>query len=317
MVTAAGKVEQLKEGRTVTNKKKYEGIIPPVVTPLYENGELDEEGIAAIVSHCIAGGVTGLFVNGTSGEAMRISDSLWKRNMNVYINAVQDRIPVFCGAISASAEGAVEKIQYIEATGGKIAVCTPPFYLQNFGQDEIIRHMEYIMNHTNIDIAIYNIPETTHVRILPETVALLADYERIVILKDSTADWQSLQRILFLCDHKDIAVLNGAEELCATAMLFGAQGCIPGLANYIPKLFVRLYNACKAGKNRESYEIQKQIYRIRKVLFVNGCWLSGMKFLNKAFHLANSGITTGLLKLTEEQEQEAFRILSDNGIDIS
>ena len=299
----------------MASKERFDGIIPPAVTPLLEDGRLDEAGVEKLTEHMLAGGVSGLFINGTSGEAMRLPDAIWEQNTRAYLRAAQGRVPVFCGAIDTCAARVVEKIKRIEDIGGRIAVCTPPFYLRSFGQEEILRHVSYILDHTCIELALYNIPETTHALIEPETVAKLAEYERVVVMKDSSADWQHLQRVLFLCEDKDIAIFNGAEELCATAMLYGANGCIPGLANYLPRLFVSLYEASRAGRIRESYLLQKQIYEIRKVIFVNGCWMSGMKFLNKAFGLACDGISAGLVRLSAAQEAQALKILADSGVE--
>lgn len=298
----------------MNNKGKFYGIIPPLVTPLKDDETLDIQGITNLVEYCIRGGVNGVFVNGTSGEALRLPDSVWEACTREVLRTVDKRVPVFCGAIDTCATRVIEKIKMIEDMGGQIAVCTPPFYLSSFGQDEILRHYDMICNKANIDIAVYNIPETTHANILPETMSTMANWERIVAYKDSTADWQQLQRVLFLCESKDVAIFNGAEELCATAMLLGADGCIPGLGNFLPDQFVQLFKLCREGRIRESYELQKKIYEIRKCIFINGCWMSGMKYLLKAFGIASDNISSTLANLSEDEEKEALAIIQNNGI---
>ena len=49
--------------------EKLKGIIPPMITPLKGNDELDREGAIRLVEHMIAGGVHALFLLGTTGEA--------------------------------------------------------------------------------------------------------------------------------------------------------------------------------------------------------------------------------------------------------
>jgi 4-hydroxy-tetrahydrodipicolinate synthase len=298
------------------NKIKYYGIIPPTVTPLLPNETFDEQSARNLVNHCINGGVNGLFINGTSGEAMRLTDAVWEDNTRVVLEEAKGRVSVFCGAIDSSTGRVIEKLKRIEALGGKIGVCTPPFYLTSFGQDEILRHYEKICDSTSLDIAIYNIPETTHANILPETIAKLADYEKIVIYKDSCADWQQVQRSLFLLEDKDIAFFNGAEELCAASMLYGAQGCIPGLANFMPRIFVDLYNLCKRGEVQKSYELQKRIYHIRKSIFVGDCWIAGMKGLLDLFKLGSNNISAPLQTLTSQQIAMVAAILEKNDVQI-
>lgn len=296
------------------NKNKYTGIIPPTVTPLTAQEELDYDALERLIAHCIAGGVSGVFVNGTSGEALRLPDSIWHQNMKAVLDIAKGKIHVFCGAIDTSTSRVVERLKQIEACGGEIAVCTPPFYLTSFGQDEILRHYDKICNSTSLKIAVYNIPETTHANILPETIARLADYDNIVAFKDSTADWQQLQRAMILLQDKDISVLNGAEELCSVSMLYGAQGCIPGLANFIPQVFVQLQQACQAGKVQEAYQIQAQINAIRKAIFVSGCWMAGMKGILEFLGLGSRFVSSPLEPVNDAQMEQIASIFHSCGI---
>lgn len=298
------------------NRERFSGIIPPVVTPLQADETLDREAMKRLIDYGVAGGVSGIFVNGTSGEALRVTEKVWEDATRTAVEHASDRIHVFCGAIDTSTERTIERIKRIEALGGTIAVCTAPFYLTSFGQDEILRHFDKIAESVNLEIALYNIPETTHANLLPETVAKLADYDNIVAYKDSTADWQQLQRALITLKNKDIAVFNGAEELCSVSMMYGADGCIPGLANYLPELFVKLYRACRKGDIEESYRLQEQINAVRKCIFVNGCWMSGMKGLLELFHLGGAYVSSPLQELSLEQKEEMRKILHKGGIEV-
>lgn len=298
----------------MTNKEKINGIIPPTVIPLKEDETLDRCMVEKLVDYCIEGGVKGLFCNGTSGEAMRVTDEVWMRNMEATLEFVKGRVPVFCGAIDSSTLRTIERVKAVEKLGGDYAVCTPPFYLPSFGQDEILRHFDEICEKTSIDIIIYNIPETTRANILPETIKKMADWGRIAAYKDSSADYQQLQRELMVLENKDISLLNGAEELCAVAMLFGAQGCIPGLANFLPGTFVELYCACERKDIEKSYQLQKQIVEVRKVLQVGGCWMSVMKYLLQSFALGEEWVSAPLRTLDEGEKRLVHDILSRNKV---
>ncbi len=301
----------------MNNKLTYTGIIPPIVTPLTPQEELDSDALQKLISFDIENGVSGIFVNGTSGEALRLPDHVWQETMRTALAASFGRIPVFCGAIDTSTSRVIERLKTIEECGGKIAVCTPPFYLTSFGQDEILRHYDAICRSTDLEIAVYNIPETTHANILPETISRLAEYDSIVAYKDSTADWQQLQRAMILLKDKDIAVLNGAEELCCVSMLWGAGGCIPGLANFVPGLFVQLQNSCRAGCLEKARQLQEQINAIRKAIFVSGCWMAGMKGILELFGLGSRTVSQPLQAVTESQLDEIRRILTSGGVSLA
>lgn len=298
------------------NKTKYTGIIPPLVTPLNQDYQLDEPALERLIQHTLTGGVSGLFINGTSGEALRLSDSIWESLTRKTLAFVDGRVPVFCGAIDTSTARTIERIKKLEDMGASIAVSTPPFYLANFGQDEILRHYDAVCNATSMELAVYNIPENTHANILPETIGRLADYDNIVAYKDSSADWQQMQRVLFCLGDKDISVFNGAEELCAVSMLYHADGCIPGLANFLPGLFVELSEACAANDVERTYTLQKAINSIRQCIFVNNCWMSGMKCLLDVFGIGSSYPSQTLPRATAEDRDKILRILSEHKIEV-
>lgn len=292
------------------NKELYTGIIPPLVTPLTKDEALDSPALVKLVEGCIAGGVSGVFVNGTSGEAMRLPLNVWKKNTEEVLKIVDGRVHVFCGAIDSSTAGTIERLKMIEDAGGRNAVCTAPFYLSNFGQDEIIKHFERLASSTKLNIAVYNIPETTNVMIEPQTMKRLSEIETVVAIKDSTANWQHLQRVLMLLDDTDIAIFNGAEELCAVAMLYGASGCIPGLGNYIPQVFVELQKVCGQGNVKESYRIQKMINKYRTSIFVNNCWISGMKGLLREYGIGGDTVSFPVKSVSETDLAQMRTIVS-------
>jgi len=53
--------------------KPMTGIVPPMVTPLTGHDTLDVAGLERLIEHILAGGVHGVFVLGTTGEAPSLS----------------------------------------------------------------------------------------------------------------------------------------------------------------------------------------------------------------------------------------------------
>ena len=295
-----------KEGQEAT---KYCGIIPPLLTPLQADETLDEESFEKIIEYCIKNGVSGLFTMGTTGEAVNVSRKVWKQASKFAISTVKGRVPVFSGVIDSSTARVIENIKELEDSGASIVVVSPFFYLQNTCQDEIIRHYEQICRATDLKVVVYNIPSTTHANILPETMLELSKIDNIVAYKDSCADFEQFQRNLFLMKDASVSILNGAEELCAASMLFGADGCIPGLANLFPRVFVSMYEATLKRDLDRAFELQKQVWEIRKILFAGKSWLSGMKYAAQRLHLCSEKATSPIEPLQFEEKKKIERII--------
>ena len=222
---------------------------------------------------------------------------------------VAGRAKVFSGVIDTSTTRVIENIKAAEQVGAEIMVVTPAFYLQNSCQAEILRHFEAVARSTRCKLVAYNIPGMTHAPIAPETIRQIADIDNVVAYKDSCADWESFQRALFLLEDRDVAVFNGAEELCSAAMTFGAQGCVPGLANFFPKMFVDMYGACERGDIREAYRLQKEVWALRKVLAIGKHWMSAMKHIGHSMGFGADVASLPVEPLTPEQAKAIDEIV--------
>jgi 4-hydroxy-tetrahydrodipicolinate synthase len=291
-----------------------EGIIPPLVTPLLDHEQLDVEALRRLVDFVIAEGVHGVFVMGTSGEAMSVTEPVWRSVIARAVEFVAGRVPLFCGVIDTCTSRVVEKVRVAEELGAEVVVATPPFYVQPVSQDEVVRHFESICRSTSLKVAVYNIPATTHVNILPETIVRIAGLDNVVLCKDSSANWEQFQRCLFLLENAPLRLFNGAEELCAASLIFGAAGCVPGLANFFPRLFVELFEAARGGRIRRSYELQKRIWQIRQVLSVGRSWMSVMKYLAGRMGFGGDRAAMPAEPLSPRQKQDIDRILEQAGV---
>ena len=81
------------------NKEAIRGIIPPTVTPLKKEEQLDRNAVGKLIDYCIRKGVSGIFCNGTSGEAMRLTDRVWAQNTEATLECAAKRVPVANAAI--------------------------------------------------------------------------------------------------------------------------------------------------------------------------------------------------------------------------
>lgn len=286
------------------NKAKFKGIIPPIITPLTSDRRLDGDALRRLIDFDIAGGVHGIFAMGSSGEAMMVSREDWLDTLKITVEHVNGRVPVFCGVINSSTARVMEDMKRAEDVGAENMVITPAFYLQNSCQDEIIRHYETLATATKKNIVVYNIPGMTHAPIQPDTIARLADIENVVAYKDSCADWEQVQRELFLLEDKDIAVFNGAEELCSASLIFGAAGCVPGLANFFPRLFVDMYDASQRGDIESCYALQKKVWQVRKTLFFGKHWMAAMKHIGATMGFGEDIAMLPVEPLTDDQKRK-------------
>jgi 4-hydroxy-tetrahydrodipicolinate synthase len=227
--------------------KKYFGVIPPIITPIDVNENVDVEGFKGIMEHCIKGGLHGMFVAGSNGETMALTQKERDKAIEVTVDVCKGRVPVMAGVMDTSTRRVIENIKKIEAMGCDSAVITSIFYARHTSQAETIRHFEKISKETDIDLIIYNIPMFTGLSLTENTVKEIAKFDRVVGYKDSSGNFPDFQKLLTHFEGTDFALLQGSTPFAMASMLMGADGFIPSIAPLFPELFVEAYEAGKSG----------------------------------------------------------------------
>src|SRR5262249_59001368 len=73
------------------------GIIPPLVTPMQPDEDVDLLRLRALINHQLEKGVHGIFVLGTTGEFYALDDSEKQQVIATAVEVVDKRGPVLAG----------------------------------------------------------------------------------------------------------------------------------------------------------------------------------------------------------------------------
>lgn len=227
--------------------KKYHGIIPPIVSPVDADENIDEKGFRELIEYCIKGGLHGFLVAGTNGETMQLTQAERNRAIKIALDQVNGRVPVIAGVMDTSTRRVIENIKAVEDMGGTCAAVTPIFYDRHTSQDETVRHFEKILKETKVELFVYNIPPFTGIKLTPDTVIKIAQLdERVVGYKDSAAAYTDFLKVVAKFKDTPFSVLSGATPQALSGVLMGADGFVPALGPAFPELFVDAYEAAKS-----------------------------------------------------------------------
>ncbi|MCX6238258.1 MAG: dihydrodipicolinate synthase family protein [Bacteroidia bacterium] len=221
------------------------GIIPPVVTPLTDNTTLDVRGIENLVEHLVSGGVHGLFILGTTGEAPSLSHKLRKDFIKRTCELVNHRIPVMVGITDTSFEESLEIAEYSKIVGADAVVVAPPYYIP-ISQSEMVYYLGNLIPRSPLPLLLYNMPSHTKLHMVLSTVKAAKDLGAIGI-KDSSGDmFYQTSLIEEFKGSPEFSIITGTELFIPETIMMGGHGAIAGGANMFPKLFVELYEASLA-----------------------------------------------------------------------
>jgi dihydrodipicolinate synthase/N-acetylneuraminate lyase len=223
-------------------KLPLKGIIPPVVTPLIDNNKIDVRGLEKLLDYLLTGGVHGLFMLGTTGEATSLSYKLRKELLKRTGELVNHRIPVVVGITDTALDGSLEIAEYAANIGLDGVVIAPPYYMP-IAQEEMWEYLEDLVPELPLPFIMYDMPVCTKMHMSVETIRKAKELGAIGV-KDSSGDMSYLYSLINeFKDSPDFSIIAGTELYIPETILNGGHGAVAGGANLFPGLFVDLYNA--------------------------------------------------------------------------
>lgn len=287
-----------------------EGIIPPIITPLTDEGEVNYEVLKVLVNHLIEQGVHGLFPMGTTGEFYAFDEDIYRKVLETVMQEAKGRVPVYAGANHITTRGVIHLIKICEEVGvDAVSVLTPMFISQT--QEELYTYFRDIAAATQLPIILYNNKPKTNVTIAPKTVEKLAEIENIVAVKDSTGDMTNTAEYIRLTrDNTNFHVLMGRDTLIYAALCYGASGAIASCANVAPRIAADIYDEYKKGNHEAALKAQFQLAPLRIA-----CSMGTFPAVIKE-GLVQQGIPVGkclapIEELKPEEKAELHKVLAD------
>jgi len=222
------------------------GIITALATPFRADGALDPDGWLELLRKQINGGIQGVVVAGSTGEAATLSEDEYDSLLRTAVKVLGGRIPVLAGTGLSGTAKTIEQTRRAAANGATHAlVVTPPYVRPT--QAGLIAHYRAVAEQGGLPVVLYNVPGRTGCDMLPETVAELASHPNIVGIKEAVSDSARVDALLALRSDS-FAILGGDDATAARSMLSGIDGLISVGSNVLPAAYRRLCDLARAGE---------------------------------------------------------------------
>ncbi len=252
----------------MNDRPTFHGVIPPLVTPFTEDGEVDVATLEQVVEHLVASGVHGVFPLGSTGEVAYLTDAQRRLVTSTVAKATAGRVPVLVGCIDLTASRVVEQARQARDAGADGIVATTPIYAIN-DSEEIAGHFRAIHAAVDLPLVAYDVPVRSHARPPLEVLLQLGQEGVLVGVKDSSGDDIGFRRLVRgnRLAGNPLALLTGHEILCDAMLLVGADGIVPGLGNVDAAGYVRLYDAAVAGDWDRAVAEQQRLVNLFDIVF--------------------------------------------------
>ena len=286
------------------------GVIPPLLTPLTDDRRIDETALRRLVRHVLEGGVHGGFVMGSSGEFPCFDRDDRRRAIEIVVDEVAGKVPVFAGISDAGTELAVRNAQDAVSAGADAVVLTMPYYFRLGRDEDVLTHYRRVAGAVSRPLVMYNIPQTAKTMIGVDAIAQLAEEGTISAIKDSSTDFNHFQKLVIrMSGMPEFGIFQGSEFQMAASILIGAHGGVLGISNIIPGLCVQLYDAAARGDVEQSRELQRRVTAVAQVFWAGEGTLSSLKTAASMLGLCGSAMMLPMPVISEGSRDKIREIL--------
>lgn len=289
------------------------GVIPPIVTPVDDEENVDEEGLKKVIDYVISGGVHGVFVLGSNGEFYAFDYENKKRAVEITVKYVNKRVPVYVGASAITTKECIKLAKMAEDAGADaVTVLTPMFIKPN--EKEMYNHFEAIAKSTSLPVILYNNPDKTTNNISVSLLEKLSKIDNIIGIKNTSFDFaQTVEYIRVTRDNKNFKVLSGSDYLIYATLAYGGAGCVAGTANVAPRLVVDIYEKYMAGDYKGAIDAQYKLIPLRNA-YNYGSFPVPMKDCLNILGLNIGHPVKPIDHCSEEKLQAMKKVLDDLGL---
>ena len=239
------------------------GVIPPIITPVDEQENVNTDALKRVIDHVLNGGVHGIFALGSNGEFYALDRTNQQIALETTVAHVNGRVPVYAGASAITTKECVALANMAEQVGADaLTVLTPMFITPS--ENELYEHFKAIAASTKLPVLLYNNPGKTTNNISVSLLKKLAQIDNIVGIKNTSLDFsQTIQYLYVTQNNPSFKVLAGTDFYIYSTLTYGGVGCVAGTANVAPALVVDIYEKFVAGDHQGALEAQYKLMPLR------------------------------------------------------
>ena len=276
------------------------GSLVALITPMSTDGEIDWPTLDKLLEWHIQEGTRGIIAMGTTGESATLDTDEHLQVIKRCIEVVDQRIPVVAGTGSNSTAEAIHQTKEAARLGADACLVVTPYYNRPT-QEGLVHHFKAIAAVSELPVILYNVPPRTGCDMLADTVARLAEVDRIVGIKDACGAAPRVKLIRDRVDD-DFYILSGEDAQTMRMMELGAVGTISVTANVLPKAMSEFCARYLSGDKASSAQIDAVLQSVHDILFVESS-PTPTKWILADKGLIEGGIRLPLIPLSTQHHE--------------
>ncbi|UUO09150.1 dihydrodipicolinate synthase family protein [Blastopirellula sp. J2-11] len=229
------------------------GLIAATFTPFHADGKIDDASVAPMVDYLIDQQIHGLYVLGSTGEGISLSNPERQTVAEAFVTAASGRIPVIVQVGNESLVAAKELARHAQQIGADAVSAVSPVYFKPDSIETLVDSMAQIAaGAPDLPFYYYHIPTTTGLTFSPldflqRAIETIPNLRGIKFTSAAVQEYQSC--IEYAGD--DYEVLWGLDEMLLSGLAAGGNAAVGSTYNFAPAVY---HNILKAFDDRNLEE---------------------------------------------------------------
>ena len=262
-------------------REALSGVWSATPTPFTQSMQIDSTSIRCMVAHHLRLGVKGLFLAGTCGEGLWMTDSQRRRLVQTVVRYAKGKLHVAVQVTDNSAARILDNIHAAKQDGAEVAVIGPPLFLLNASPENLLKLYREAIRKSPLPVGIYDKGSYSSVIIPEKVLKAIYSEKNVILVKDSSTDPNRRNIALEVRKRRtDLSLLSGDEFNCVEYLRAGYDGLLLGGGIFNGYLAGRIIEAVLCGDFSRAERLQKQMNDIMYKIYGGKeltCWLSGLK----------------------------------------
>ncbi len=286
-------------------------MLTAMVTPYDSDLQVNYDKAGELAQYLLDHGSDGIVVSGTTGESPVLSTAEKLKLFKQVKAQVGNKAEVWAGTGSYNTQETIHLSREAESIGVDGLLLVVPYYNKP-SQEGLYQHYKAIAESVSIPIMLYNIPGRTGTNMMPETVALLAEIDNIVALKESTGMMDQMSLLKQIVPEK-VAIYSGDDSLTLPMLALGGIGVVSIASHLIGPQIRQMMDTFALGDIKGARELHNQLFPMFKGLFITTNPVPVKEALN-IMGMNVGGVRLPMYRANEAEIGKLRKLLADYGL---
>jgi len=235
------------------------------------------ELVPVVADHLVASGVSGVFLNGTTGEGMSLTADERCKLVEAWVESAKGRLEIIVHVGAQSVREAAALAEHAASAGvDGIAAVTPVFHKPETVGDLVDWLALVAGAASETPFWYYHLPGITGVRLRASDV-VIESMRRIPSfcgVKYTEADLSDYQRCVLVADGR-VEIAFGVDELLLSGLALGAKTAVGSTYNYAAPIYLAIIEAFDRGDLDSARRLMHRVGQMVDTLIDHGVLAAG------------------------------------------